>query len=109
MGSQNIFNDLLFGRFPFAHDDLKDAVWRKGQLIFGRDPAEWRMDAYGSWMHYSEYGQQTTYGWEKDHIDPNGPDELWNLQPLNWLNNRRKSNKPSLAPPLDLFRLLMGK
>lgn len=27
------------------------------------------------------------YGWEIDHIDPNGGDNLSNLRPLQWKNN----------------------
>ena len=71
------------------------AVWTKGQILVGRDPNEWRMDSMGGMMRYSEYGQTTAFGWEIDHIDPDGSDELWNLQPLYWLNNRRKSDKPT--------------
>jgi hypothetical protein len=75
-------------------DSRKLAIWEKGQSVQGYDPREWRMDSYGCWIRFSDYGQQTTFGWEKDHIDPNGPDELWNLQPLYWHNNRRKSDSP---------------
>jgi hypothetical protein len=86
-----IFTDLL----------RKDAVWAKGRIIPNYDPAIWRWDSNGGVMRYSEYGQTTEYGWEIDHIDPNGSDDLANLQPLNWLNNRRKSDKtPSI---FDLF------
>lgn len=72
----------------------KDEVWAKGRIIPGQDPGVWRWDVYGSVMRYSDYGQTTEYGWEIDHIEPLGPDELYNSQPLNWLNNRRKSDKP---------------
>lgn len=74
--------------------ERKLGVWAKGRIIPGWDPAEWRSDCYGGVMHFSEYGQTTEHGWEIDHIDPNGADSIWNLQPLNWLNNRRKSDKP---------------
>jgi hypothetical protein len=77
----------------------RNSVWAKGRTIFSYDPSEWRMDVYGSIMRYSEYGQISEHGWEQDHMDPDGPDELWNLQPLYWLNNRRKSDKSSIPFP----------
>jgi hypothetical protein len=84
-------------------------VWEKGRIVAGYDPAEWRMDSLGGWMRFSEYGQTTTFGWEIDHVNPDGPDELWNLQPLWWMNNRRKSDKPHFAPSLALLGLLGKK
>ena len=72
----------------------KDTVWAKGIPIPGYDSAVWRRDSTGSVMRYSDYGDRdSAYGWEIDHIHPDGPDELWNLQPLYWLNNARKSDK----------------
>ena len=94
MGSNSSPFFKLLGDLGGIGVSRSDAVWQKGQIIPGRDPAEWRMDIFGSWMRYSERGNLGAFGWEEDHIDPNGPDELWNLQPLNWLNNRRKSDKP---------------
>jgi hypothetical protein len=81
----------------------KDSVWSKGYIMQGYDPGTWRRDTYGSAMKYSDYGETTTYGWEIDHIDPDGADELWNLQPLNWLNNRRKSDKTPLQSATDIL------
>ncbi len=79
------------------------AVWNKGRVIPGHNPDVWRWDVYGSVMRYSDYGETTDYGWEIDHVDPNGSDDLSNLQPLHWLNNRRKSDKPSLATVLRVL------
>jgi len=74
---------------------LRLSVWAKGQICPGYDPSVWRRDSIGSVIRFSDYGNRDSeYGWEKDHIDPNGPDELWNLQPLHWLNNVRKSDQP---------------
>jgi hypothetical protein len=39
----------------------KDAVWLKGVAMLGRDPSEWRMDAYGGIMRYAEYGQTSIF------------------------------------------------
>lgn len=40
-----------------------------------------------------EYGQESQFGWEIDHIVPvssGGTDELENLQALHWENNASK-------------------
>jgi hypothetical protein len=60
-------------------------------------------------MRYAEYGQTSAFGWEYDHIDPDGPDELWNLQPLYWLNNRRKSDKSPLSASLAVLGFAFKK
>ncbi len=72
------------------------AVWSKGSVINGYDPAIWRYDICGAVMKYSDYGNTNSkHGWEIDHIKPvakGGSDDLANLQPLQWENNRRKSD-----------------
>jgi 5-methylcytosine-specific restriction endonuclease McrA len=72
------------------------AIWNKGQAIPGNDPNVFRRDFYGTWMQWSQYGNTSSqYGWEVDHIVPLarfGSDMLSNLQPLQWENNRRKSD-----------------
>jgi len=86
----------------FADEARKLAVWSKGRIISGWNPYMWRLDSYGGYMLFSAYGQGP-YGWEIDHIDPNGSDDLSNLQPLYWLNNRRKSDKSPLSLLNDLL------
>ncbi|MGQ0741700.1 MAG: HNH endonuclease signature motif containing protein [Alphaproteobacteria bacterium] len=86
-----------FVRFGFweASEILVAAVWQKGIVVPEYDPAMIRKDICGSWMKFSEYGQETTLGWEIDHIKPvakSGSDDLSNLQPLWWQNNRRKGD-----------------
>jgi len=76
-------------------DSEINAVWAKGLCIPGFDPAVWRRDTFGSLMKRSEYGNCCEYGWEIDHIRPTsmlGADTLFNKQPLNWKNNRKKSD-----------------
>ncbi len=73
-----------------------EAVWRKGQTVNGHDPSTYRKDACGAWIQRASYGTTEDYGWEIDHIRPvaqGGGDELGNLQPLQWKNNRHKGDE----------------
>jgi len=85
-------------QYPFynANENLKRSVWNKAAPIAGYDPSIWRRDACGRAMRYSDHGNVLSgYGWEIDHILPvsrGGSDDLNNLQPLYWENNRRKGD-----------------
>jgi 5-methylcytosine-specific restriction endonuclease McrA len=73
-------------------------VWQKAQSVLGYDSNVWRKDACGAWIKYDHYGDcnQST-GWEIDHIKPTsqgGSDDISNLQPLQWENNRAKGDGP---------------
>ena len=77
-------------------EQMINAVWSKGHVIpNNNNPDVWRQDIYGSLIKRNEYGntQEFEYGWEIDHINPNGDDSLSNLQPLHWKNNRVKGNR----------------
>lgn len=70
-----------------------EAVWRKGTP----EPQypTFSKDACGASMQRQKYGKTEQWGWEIDHIKPvakGGTDDLSNLQPLFWENNRHKSD-----------------
>ena len=71
-------------------------VWEKGNVILGYAPNEWRQECCGNYIFRGDYGGiNSRYGWEIDHIRPvssSGGDELANLQPLQWQNNRSKAD-----------------
>lgn len=71
-------------------------VWEKGQIIPNLNKDEWRKDFCGILIKRDAYGDTLkSVGWEIDHIKPvskKGTDELNNLQPLQWENNRHKSD-----------------
>lgn len=76
--------------------DTVGRVFMRSDPIEGLDPNEWRRDLCGAPIRRSEHGNTASkHGWEIDHIEPvayGGGDELENLQPLQWQNNRAKGN-----------------
>jgi hypothetical protein len=78
---------------PFD-DAMIEAVWQKAELEEGLEDS-FRKDACGASMMRDKFGEQMLYAWEIDHIKPvsqGGTDEIANLQPLQWENNRRKGD-----------------
>jgi hypothetical protein len=61
------------------------------------DPQVRRKDGCGAWIDWAAYGMciENGTGWEIDHAVPvavGGGDEITNLQPLQWQNNRHKGD-----------------
>ena len=79
-------------------EDVKLKVWRKAKAIAGYDSNVYRKDLADAWIKYEDYGKissETNFGWEIDHKLPEskgGSDDLSNLEPLQWCNNRTKDN-----------------
>lgn len=74
---------------------IKNQVWNNARVMQGYNPNIWRQDLVGAWIKYDQYGEQSKYGWEIDHLCPSsrgGSDDISNLNALHWRNNRRKSD-----------------
>lgn len=45
--------------------EVIDRVWSYAQVVAGNDPAVWRKDESGAWIHRAEYGnRRSEFGWE---------------------------------------------
>ena len=76
-------------------EQIVNEVWRKAKVITDYDPDVWRQDFAGAWIKREMYGTETNFGWEIDHLVPTakgGTDNTENLVPLQWKNNRKKSD-----------------
>lgn len=79
-----------------ASKKLIEEVWEKAKEIHGKDSEVWRKDKYDNKIRFGSYGTEGEYGWEIDHKNPKdkgGSDQLRNLQPLHWEENREKGAK----------------
>lgn len=79
----------------YFSDIKKDEVWNKATIVNGYNPRIWRKDLCGAWIKYDQYGEQSKYGWEIDHLRPSsqgGSDDISNLNALHWQNNRSKAD-----------------
>jgi hypothetical protein len=76
-------------------DEQINNVWDKGIVQENNDPQQFRKDIVGAWIKRESYGKEEPYGWEIDHVYPEskgGDDNLLNLRPMQWQNNRSKSD-----------------
>lgn len=75
--------------------EIIDCIWKKAKEIPNYNPRIWRKDFADAWIRKDQYGTESKYGWEIDHLKPcvkGGTDDLKNLNPIHWHNNRTKSN-----------------
>jgi len=69
-------------------EEMIQKVWEKAKKVENANPDKWRKDECGAWIGRNNYGNRDSqYGWEIDHISPDGADILSNLRPLQWENN----------------------
>jgi hypothetical protein len=54
------------GQGDWGYDrEVIDRVWSYAQVVAGNDPAVWRKDEGGAWIHRAEYGnRRSEFGWE---------------------------------------------
>jgi hypothetical protein len=72
-------------------EDLLQRVWEKGDAA-NFDSEIWRKDQCGAWISRIRHGDRNSdYGWEIDHITPDGGDDPSNLRPLQWKNSLEKA------------------
>jgi hypothetical protein len=68
-------------------EDMIQAVWEKGRGMPHLDPAEWRSDQCGAWMHREQYGNAgSEFGWKIVNLATGTPRNIEHLQPLQWNN-----------------------
>lgn len=83
-------------------DQMVQLVWTKGIVVPGYNPSVVRKDICGAWIHWNQYGNRNSQnGWEIDHIfavSNGGSDSFYNLRPLHWHNNARKSDGSLTCP-----------
>jgi 5-methylcytosine-specific restriction endonuclease McrA len=75
---------------PFS-EPIIEAVWH--HVVGGLGDSRYKKDFCGATISRDEYGLESEYGWEIDHIVPvseGGTDRMTNLQALHWENNRTK-------------------
>ena len=73
----------------YAYDrEVVDRVWATARAVPGNDPATWRKDEHGAWIHRMEFGRRhSDFGWEiYDPSAGHGGSGLSVLRPLQWLN-----------------------
>ncbi len=45
--------------------EVVEQVWQLAQVVPGNDPAVWRKDEHGAWLHRQEYRNRSSeFGWE---------------------------------------------
>lgn len=113
MASRTFSSPADEGRKTFSDDEIQE-VWNKAQKIDGEDSSVYRQDYSGAWIKRDEYGNtESPLGWEIDHRKPvskGGSDDMANLDPLQWNNNRTKSDDyPKWKTSMTAVESLVGR
>lgn len=68
--------------------DIVERVWQGAQVIPGNDPAVWRKDERGAWIHRMAYrNRNTEFGWEiADNAHALRSFGMAALRPMQWQN-----------------------
>ena len=77
------------------NDKELETIWQKAIVQEGNLDNTWRQDFAGAWIKKDEYGKDSKYGWEVDHLKPvskGGSNSISNLVPIHWMNNRTKAD-----------------
>lgn len=69
--------------------EVVEQVWLLAQIVAGNDPAVWRKDEFGAWLHRHEYrNRHSEFGWE---IAESGylisAPGIAALRPMQWQNH----------------------
>ena len=68
-------------------DALVEAVWQQGRAVPGADPAMWRQDECGAWIHRGHVGHaRSDFGWKIESVAAEGPAMAGLLRPYHWRN-----------------------
>jgi hypothetical protein len=68
--------------------EVIDRVWAYAQVVAGNDPAVWRKDESGAWIHRAEYGnRRSEFGWEIAECGFRTRGQgVASLRPMHWQN-----------------------
>ncbi len=92
---------LLFSEMTFGHEhssvpeperafdrEVIEQVWQSAQAVPGNDPALWRKDERGAWIHRMAYrNRQSEFGWEiAESAYTQRAFGLAALKPMQWQN-----------------------
>ncbi|HRQ89238.1 MAG TPA: hypothetical protein PLA50_10595 [Bacteroidia bacterium] len=66
--------------------ELVQSVWEFAEVVPGTDPALWRKDEFGGWIHRFDYGRRgSAFGWEI--FDPGigrHSQGVYAMRPMQW-------------------------